>query len=147
MQMHGYESGTGWTTGGDMLVWDCGRLFELLRMLLNGGELDGVRLLKAETFAQMATSQVPRAVLHRGDFPLGYSQGLAVHVLEDTTYSGGVGSVGEFSGGGGPTGTSLLGSILPKIWSAVLMVQIDAESFDFQRQIRAAVFHALDEGR
>ena len=143
--MHAYESGTGWTTGGDMLVSTAADYSRFLRMLLSGGELDGARLLKAKTVAQMATSQVPRAVLHRGDFPQGYGQGLAAHVLEDTTYSDGVGSVGEFSGGGGHGTYYWVDPAQDLV--GVLMVQIEAKSLDFQRQIRAAVFNALDKGR
>ena len=114
-------------------------------MLLNGGELEGIRRLKAETVAQSVTSQVPRAVLHPSDFPQGYGQGLAVHILEDTTYSSGVGSIGEFSGGGGHGTYYWVDPARDLV--GVLMVQIDANLLDFQRQIRAAVFHALDEDR
>ena len=145
VHLHAYESGSGWTTGGDMLVSTAADYSRFLQMVLNGGQLDGIRLLKPKTVTQMVTSQVSDAVLRHGSFPQGYGQGLAVHVLEDRTFSGGVGSVGEFSGGGGhgtyywvDPSRDLVG---------VLMLQVDATSFDLQRQVRTTVYRWLDEGR
>ena len=145
VQLFDYESGTGWTTGGDMLVSTAADYSRFLQMLLNGGELDGYRLLRSETVVQMVTSQVSDVMLRRGSFPQGYGQGLAVHVLEETTFSGGVGSIGEFSGGGGHGTYYWVDPVQDLI--GVLMVQIDAPSFDFQRQVRAAVYLGLSEGR
>lgn len=141
VQMFDYESGAGWTTGGDMLVSTAADYSRFLQMVLNGGQLDGTRLLKPETVAQMTTGQVADDVLRRGSFPQGYGQGLAVHVLEEPTFSGGVGSIGEFSGGGGH-GTYYWGDPCRDL-VGVLMLQIDATSFDFQRQVKAAVYRGL----
>lgn len=145
VQMFDYESGTGWTTGGDMLVSTAADYSRFLQMLLHRGELDGVRLLRPETAVQMVMSQASDVVLHRGSFPPGYGQGLAVHVLVDPTFSDDVGSIGEFSGGGGhgtyywvDPAQGLVG---------VLMLQIDAPSFEFQRQVRSAVYRGLGDDR
>lgn len=74
-------------------------LARFARMILNGGELDGVRILKAETVTQMAEVQSPATVFER--------RGLGWDI--DSSYSrprGDVFPVGSF-GHTGFTGTSL----------------------------------------
>jgi CubicO group peptidase (beta-lactamase class C family) len=141
VQMFDYESGSGWTTGGDMLVSTAADYSRFLEMLRNGGELDGRRLLRPETVTQMVKSQVADVVLRRGSFAQGYGQGLAVHVLQHRTFAGDVGTAGEVSGGGGH-GTYYWFDPAQDL-VGVLMVQIDAASFDLQRQVRATVYRSL----
>ena len=66
-------------------------------MLLNGGTLDGVRILRAETVAQMTTNQVGDR--YPGD---GFGWGLGMQIQMDST--GRPGGAGSFSWNGG-TGT------------------------------------------
>jgi CubicO group peptidase (beta-lactamase class C family) len=70
------------------------------QMLLNGGELDGVRLLGRKTVELMATNHLPEEALPFGFGPdaiiYGYGFGLGVRVLVDVALSKVVGSVGEF---------------------------------------------------
>lgn len=66
-----------------------------LQMLLNGGELDGVRILSPKTIELMTTS-------HLGDIPFrpGQGFGLGFSVVENLGTRGTPGSVGEFGWGG-----------------------------------------------
>jgi CubicO group peptidase (beta-lactamase class C family) len=68
-------------------------------MLLNGGVLDGHRLLSRKSVELMATD-------HHGDLPVkngvprGYGFGLTFAVMKDPGMAGSVGSVGEYNWGG-----------------------------------------------
>lgn len=72
-------------------------------MLLNRGELDGVRLLAPKTVAFMHLNHLPAALLPYeigGVYALGYGFGLGSRVLLDVAASGLPGSVGEFGWSG-----------------------------------------------
>jgi CubicO group peptidase (beta-lactamase class C family) len=90
--------GDGWGGGVVSTAEDYARFAQ---MLLNGGELDGVRIISRKSVELMSTN-------HTGDLPLvagttvtpGYGWGLCVSVLEDITGLPGIGSVGQFGWGG-----------------------------------------------
>lgn len=79
------------------------------QMLLNGGELDGVRLLGKKTVEYMTTNHLPSNIPHIMTPGVGY--GLGVSVTIDPVVNGKLGSVGEFGWGGYAT---TLVSINPK---------------------------------
>jgi CubicO group peptidase (beta-lactamase class C family) len=70
------------------------------RMLLNGGELDGVRILQAETVRLMATDAMPAEVtdkwwlINKGQ--VGFGIDFAVRVAPPADQAEGSGAVGEF---------------------------------------------------
>jgi CubicO group peptidase (beta-lactamase class C family) len=71
------------------------------QMLVNGGELDGVRLLSPRTVALMQMNHTPAAALPYGFiendlYHAGYGYGLGMRVLMDVSQTGQDGSVGEF---------------------------------------------------
>jgi CubicO group peptidase (beta-lactamase class C family) len=71
------------------------------QMLVNGGELDGVRLLSPTTVAMMETNQAPAAALPYGFaendlYHAGYGYSLGMRVLMEVAASGMAGSEGEF---------------------------------------------------
>jgi CubicO group peptidase (beta-lactamase class C family) len=72
------------------------------QMLLNKGQLNGVRLLSPKTVELMTTNHVPQAVLASGAaaFGPGTGYGLGVSVLMNPAQKGNVGSVGEFGWSG-----------------------------------------------
>jgi CubicO group peptidase (beta-lactamase class C family) len=68
------------------------------QMLLNGGELDGQRILSAKTVAYMTQN-------HLGELPIGLGRkgtgfGLGFAVVSDPALAGNIGSAGEYSWGG-----------------------------------------------
>jgi CubicO group peptidase (beta-lactamase class C family) len=72
-------------------------------MLLNNGELDGVRILGRKTVELMHTNHIPSALLPwevGGEPTYGYGFGLGSRVLMDVGAAGVPGSVGEFGWGG-----------------------------------------------
>jgi CubicO group peptidase (beta-lactamase class C family) len=89
---HVYFSGAGG------LVSTASDYFRFQQMMLNGGELDGVRLLGRKTVELMTTN-------HTGDLPLwltgpGYGFGLGYSVVKDVGATGLPASVGSFGWGG-----------------------------------------------
>jgi CubicO group peptidase (beta-lactamase class C family) len=82
-------------SGGAGLLSTAGDYARFLQMLLNGGELDGVRLLSPKTVQLMTVN-------HIGDlYPVpGRGFGLGFETVEDLGRSGRYGSEGEFSWGG-----------------------------------------------
>jgi CubicO group peptidase (beta-lactamase class C family) len=72
------------------------------QMLLNGGELDGVRILAPGTVALMATNHEPEEALDKsaGGFNATRSFGLDFEVLNDPAAAGSIAGKGTFSWGG-----------------------------------------------
>ena len=82
--------------GGGGLVSTTGDYLRFCQMHLNGGELDGVRLLGRKTVELMRTDHLGDVV--RGDGAYGFGLGFAV--AKDLGKIGAVGSVGEYNWGG-----------------------------------------------
>jgi CubicO group peptidase (beta-lactamase class C family) len=73
------------------------------QMLLNGGELNGVRLLGRKTVELMAMNHLPESMIPIGwppDIMHGYGFGLGFRVRVDDAQAGLLGSVGEYAWGG-----------------------------------------------
>jgi len=70
------------------------------QMLLNKGQLNGVRLLSPKTVELMAMNHLPPAALANGGVGPGTGYGLGVSVLMNPAERGNIGSVGEFGWSG-----------------------------------------------
>ena len=91
--------------GGGGLMSTADDYLRFCQMLLNGGELDGVRILKAATVRRMTTNALPPDIRFAGDFIMGpqggSTWGLGFAVRTDPDRSLVVpGSVGSFSWSG-----------------------------------------------
>ena len=104
-----------WHSGGGGLAGTAADYLRFCQMLLNGGELDGVRILAPKTVAHMAADHLPPNVQYgetaRSRFgalapvpEMGYGFGLGFAVRKAAGMSPVPGSVGEFFWGGA-TGT------------------------------------------
>ena len=104
-----------WHSGGGGLTSTASDYLRFCQMLLNGGELDGVRIVSPKTVAHMASDHLPPGVQYgetaRARFgalapvpEMGYGFGLGFAVRKAQGMSPVPGSVGEFFWGG-PTGT------------------------------------------
>jgi CubicO group peptidase (beta-lactamase class C family) len=89
-------------SGGGGLVSTTSDYARFLQMLVNGGELDGARILSPTTVDLFTINHAPAAALPYGFaqgedlFHQGYGYSLGTRVLMDVSASGKAGSVGEF---------------------------------------------------
>jgi CubicO group peptidase (beta-lactamase class C family) len=93
-------------SGGGGLVSTMPDYYRFASMLANGGELEGVRLIKPGTFAAMTTNQLPATAYGEGRFAAseGYGLGLGVRLTADPALGLPVGAFGW----GGSSGTRML---------------------------------------
>ena len=84
-----------------------GDYLKFARMLLNGGELDGVRILGRKTVELMASNHLPESIpsINNGNGPAATGYGLGVSVTLDPAKLGNMDSVGSFGWGGAATTT------------------------------------------
>ncbi|NKB98589.1 MAG: serine hydrolase [Pseudomonadales bacterium] len=94
----GYVEGTSFEGGGGGLVSTTRDYLRFAQLMLNGGELDGVRLLSPKTVELMTTN-------HLGDIPMGFGRtgagfGLGYGLILDPGQVGEISSAGEYNWGG-----------------------------------------------
>ena len=135
----------GYLSGGAGLVGTAGDYLRFCRMLLNRGELDGVRVLSEESVDAMATNQT-------GDFPMAFP-------LHGDGYGYGVGVVSEDLAARedrpeSPGAYGWAGLYLTYFWvdpdrdlAAVLMTQTlpAGAAADLRERFRDAVYQSLEE--
>jgi CubicO group peptidase (beta-lactamase class C family) len=117
------------------------------RMLLNGGELDGERVVEAATVELMRRNHLPSELLPFQNFVVpvpGYGFGLGSSVLMDVAASGAVGSVGDY-GWSGAASTHFW--VDPQLGlTVVLMAQSMMRMDTTENDLKAVVHQALTEG-
>jgi len=94
----GFMEGATFESGGGGLVSTARDYLRFSQMMLNGGELDGVRILSPKTVELITTN-------HLGDLPMGFGRsgvgfGLGFAVALDQSDIGEIGSPGEYNWGG-----------------------------------------------
>ena len=85
-------------SGGAGFLSTAGDYARFLQMMLNGGELDGNRLLSRKTVELMTSDHLRRIPYQEGQDGVGF--GLGFSVLKDLGARGQMGSIGEFGWGG-----------------------------------------------
>jgi hypothetical protein len=150
-------AGRGWITwdvtrpttlfrGGGGLMSTATDYLRFCQMLLNGGELDGVRILKAATVRRMTTNALPPGVRFAGDILMGpnagSTYGLGFAVRNDPDRSQVPGSVGSFNWDG-IVGTYFWVDPAEQL-IAVQLIQVAPErGVPFQRSFRDLTYGAL----
>jgi CubicO group peptidase (beta-lactamase class C family) len=135
--------------GGGGLVSTSADYLRFCLMLLNGGELDGVRVLGRKTVELMTANHLPGgaslAALARGFGEVGFAGmgfGLTVAVSQGPVASGVVGSAGSFTWGGAASTVFWIDPAEELV--AIFMVQfLPSGTFDFRTQLQALVYGAL----
>ena len=141
-----------WHSGGGGMVSTASDYLRFCQMLLNGGELDGVRLLSPKTVAHMAADHLPADIAYgmttRARFgalapvpEMGYGFGLGFAVRKATGLSPVPGSVGEFFWGG-VTGTYFWIDPAEQL-IAVLMLQAPDQRLYYRYLSRHLIYAAL----
>ncbi|MGE0665188.1 MAG: serine hydrolase domain-containing protein [Sphingomonadales bacterium] len=141
-----YGNGSPFKSGGGGLLSTVGDYLRFAQMLLNGGELDGVRILSPKTVRLMAAGQIEKE--NRGYMLVGlpgYDMGLTMAVLEDVGASGLPGSVGEFNWAGAAS-THFFVDPQEKI-VAVLMTQLFPDKHGMRAELKNLTYQALETSR
>jgi len=133
-------------SGGGGLCSTVGDYARFAQMLVNGGELDGVRLLSPRTVALMEMNQAPAQAMpyeQRAGIlkNAGYGYGLGMRVLTDVAASGRAGSAGEF-GWDGAFATYFWIDRKEALYG-LLMMQHQAWPFPIHDQFKALTYQAL----
>jgi CubicO group peptidase (beta-lactamase class C family) len=117
------------------------------QMLVNGGELDGVRLLSPKTVALMEMNQAPAEALPYGfgkhdTYHTGYGYGLGMRVLMDVAANGLAGSVGEF-GWDGAFNTYFWIDRKEALYGLLMMQHGPNGYYPIARQFKTVTYQAL----
>jgi CubicO group peptidase (beta-lactamase class C family) len=124
-------------SGGAGLLSTASDYSRFLQMLLNGGELDGVRLLGPKTVDLMTSNHVGNLY---SDGRLGF--GLGFEIVEHVGRAGRPGSVGEF-GWGGAYYTTMWVDPVEKLVVVFMSQLLPTGSATAQAQLRSLVYQAV----
>ncbi len=136
-----------WEPGTSGLLTTIGDFSRLAQMLLNGGELDGRRYLKPETFATMTANHIaPATGVKRGAyyFPgdgFGYGLGFGVRTEPGNATPPPPGSLGEIKWDG--AGGTYFWVDRAQDMYVILMMQSPSERGRIQPALKAMVYDAL----
>lgn len=141
-----------WFSGGGGLVSTVSDYAHFCQMLVNGGELDGVRLLSPKTLAVMTSDQVPPDAARIGMLPatqdlspipeLGQSFGLGFAVRTAPGHTAVSGSVGDYFWAGA-LGTYFWVDPQEKLFAIEMLQMPFVEAGTYRRAFREMVYGAL----
>ncbi|MBU6348781.1 MAG: beta-lactamase family protein [Chloroflexi bacterium] len=126
--------------GGSGLVSTAGDYLRFAQMLLNRGELDGVRLLGRKTVELMTTNGLPPGLHPFDDSASGF--GLGVSVLMDLGRSAALGSVGNY-GWGGAANTNFWVDPQEQIVGLLMLQYMPSDTYPVVADFRNQVYQAL----
>jgi CubicO group peptidase (beta-lactamase class C family) len=125
-------------SGGAGLLSTASDYARFLQMLLNGGELDGVRLLGPKTVELMTVNHSGRLYSENEGFGLGFA------IMESPGRSASYGSPGLFSWGGAYY-TAFWVDPKEKLVAVFMAQLLPAGGLDLQGKLRALVYQAITE--
>jgi CubicO group peptidase (beta-lactamase class C family) len=131
-------------SGGGGLVSSAMDYFQFAQLLLNGGELEGVRLLGPKTVAWMTADHLGPHISHGADFigGPGYGFGLGVAVRGAAGLSPVPGSAGDFHWGG--AGGTFFWVDPQEQLIGVLMLQAPSVRQYYRQLVKSLVLQAVD---
>jgi CubicO group peptidase (beta-lactamase class C family) len=135
-----YTRPTRFPSGGGGLLSTAADYARFAQMLLDQGELDGVRLLGRKTVELMAMNHLPQGMHPDGNRAVGF--GLGFSVMQDVAQSQILGSVGTFRWGGAASTAFWIDPQEELI--AVLMTQLMRnDRYPVARDFQVLVYQAL----
>ena len=126
-------------SGGGGLVSTASDYIRFSQMLLNGGELEGVRILGRKTVELMTMNHLPPGLHPFNQQGAGF--GLGVRVITDVAETETVGSVGAFGLGGAASTVFWVDPEEELI--GLLMTQLLANPYPFQQQFKVLTYQAI----
>ncbi|HET7017161.1 MAG TPA: serine hydrolase domain-containing protein [Streptosporangiaceae bacterium] len=147
----GYREQPSFLSGGGGLVSTTGDYLRFCRMLLNGGELDGTRILGRKTVELMTVNHLPGGGdLQDFAFEQGYGEvgfpgmgfGLTMAVSKSPAETGVIGSAGEYMWGGAASTAFWIDPAQDLL--VVFMTQfIPSGLFNFRGQLKTLIYPAI----
>jgi CubicO group peptidase (beta-lactamase class C family) len=137
-----------WFSGGGGMLSTASDYARFCQMLLNGGGLDGVRLLAPKTIAVMTSDQLPPEIVRSGledlapTLDMGQSFGLGFAVRTEAGYSPLSGSVGSYFWAGS-YGTYFWIDPQERMFAIVMLQMPFAPSGYYRRVFRELVYGAM----
>jgi CubicO group peptidase (beta-lactamase class C family) len=113
-----------------------------LQLMLNRGELDGVRLLSPKTVELMTVNHVGTLFAERGPADVGMGFGLGFDVMEDVGRNGRYGTAGAF-GWGGAYHTNYWVDPSEKLVAVIMTQLLPATGSDLHARFRTLVYQAI----
>ena len=135
-----YARPTHLPSGGGGLVSSTSDYLRFAQMLLNQGELDGVRLLGRKTVELMTANHLPAGVHPFDDTCSGF--GLGVSVLLDLAQSQSLGSVGTY-GWGGAANTNFWIDPREQLIGILMLQFMPSDTYPVSPDFRTLVYQAL----
>jgi len=132
-------------SGGAGLVSTASDYMRFAQMLLNGGELDGSRLLGRKTVELMTINHLPDELIPIQVQPHtlhGCGFGLGFRVLVNLAQAGRLGSEGEFGWGGGAS-TSFFVDPKEKLIGLLLTQLVPSRYYPIRNEFKVLVYQAL----
>ena len=137
-------------SGGGGLVSTANDYFRFCQMVLNGGELEGVRILGRKTVEYMTMNHLPEGKdmadmtvsTYEQVAPEGSGFGLGFSVVLSTVGSGVIGSTGEYSWGGAASTAFWIDPVEDLI--VIFLTQfMPSATFNFRGQLKTMIYPAL----
>jgi len=137
-------------SGGGGLVSTASDYFRFCQMVLNGGELDGVRILGRKTVEYMTTNHLPdnkdmasmTVSTYEQVAPEGSGFGLGFSVILSPVDAGVIGSIGEYSWGGAASTAFWIDPVEDMI--VIFLTQfMPSGLFNFRGQLKTIIYPAL----
>jgi CubicO group peptidase (beta-lactamase class C family) len=135
----GYRGSRAYFSGGSGLVSTVGDYARFLQMILNGGELDGVRVLGPKTVELLTSNAIEGT-----DHPLGRGAGfgLGFQILTDLGLAAEPGSVGTISWSG-IYGTAFWADPVEQLIGIVMVQRFPTSDLSLGDRVRAATYGAV----
>ena len=140
-----YSKPTRFLSGGVGLVSSASDYMRFAQMLLNGGELDGTRLLGRKTVELMTINHLPDELIPIQVQPHtlhGCGFGLGFRVLVNVAQAGRLGSEGEF-GWGGAASTSFFVDPKEQLVGLLLTQLMPSRYYPIRNEFKVLVYQAL----
>lgn len=146
-----YRKPRAFLSGGGGLVSTLPDYARFCQMLVNGGELDGVRVLGRHTVDLMTTNHLPGGGdMRQFALPGGYGEvgfdgmgfGLTMAIGLGPARTGQIGSVGDFMWGG-MASTTFWCDPVEDLWVVFMTQLIPSGTYNFRGQLKSLVYPAL----
>ncbi len=128
--------------GGAGLVSTAIDYARFVQMLLNGGELDGVRLLSRKTVELMSTDHLGELPVVSPTLPMGYGFGLTFAVNRGIGKTGIIGSTGEYNWGGA-AGTSFWIDPQEQMIGVFMIQILPSSELTYRKEFKQLAYQAI----